>query len=765
MNEEEKLIQVNEYFSMMLECLRQRNFSRATGYLYLIYNRLEFQPSTLSQVQFIGMSERDSLRIREDYVREFEDDPAGHMRLMSFHFRSDRLDVIRKIWLDTCANAVKGFHFQPSHQTGIYDAEQGKLHTAISSLGMGQDVTAVLGELRKPDAKQRAPVNKPVTSGGEQATKRHIQTEAGEPIGMNGVSLNGSLAGFDMPTRYYFRYGTKADALTESTEVRNMPAGRHGRVRDTGENLFHRISANAAALIFKKTENIVTGSDLPNRFPLVSMSLEWPFGKDRNHLNGIGIIDLLLGWTTQAHEYGTRPYWKSATTYPTQSYPGESMDLRDAVFSLTYRSDDLDAKDFSPVVWIHGRTGTAFFPETFDDLTAWAVTDDTAPKSFQADGAWHRLDFDLPGQSTAWSFCGSNTEEMGTGMERYTYAPIQQIQRENNGGNVCLAFVHGFDLNTPEGSVEIAELELTYRSRSLLGPGQQADLCAYSENITGDPGRLTDGSIGDVENCWFTGIAPDAPVELVWRLRDDADIESFRLHQCVLAPAKDVVLALSVDGQVYQDVWQGALEDTPEDPADWGDIRTGKGLVCVVVLPQSVRARYLRLRIKSAYRHGVAGLDAFEVFGRGLPFMPSPEKFSFSENVEGLPAGSPIFAQLVAENADGIFEGDVVEICRPDRDVPHILSAQVIERRENWARIALRTIAMGSIATLNIVLMAEDGEEISPSPLSIGKWTAARDVRVIVHGLKPGVSYQGLCRAENENGTSSDFTFACDANG
>ncbi|MEX0692945.1 MAG: hypothetical protein WD075_00745 [Rhodospirillales bacterium] len=752
---------INELYLQFQANASRRDFPSAVKNLHDIFQQIPYHPSCIFHFLGNNVGRRERLILINLYKKSYPDSPIGYLLEICFHYEDGRLGHIRRTWQDVCKNAEKGFHHQPFMQVSIYDAEKGQGHTSIASMGLGQEVSAILDEQCNMDADQGGVSSNPVITDNVRAVDQHVQTEDAEPLGINGISLNGRLAGFDIPTRYYFRYGMSADALSERTAVRGMPAGRYGRVRDTGENLFRRINVNAAEVIFKKLENPEQMSDSSSRFPVGAMCLEWPFGKDRNHLNGIGIIDLLFGWNTQAHEYGVLAGKKSSDTFPTQSYPGEGLDLRDAVFSMTYRSDDLDAKDFSPVVWIHGRTGTAVYPDFSNDLAAWAVTDDATPKAFQADGEWHRLDFDLPGQSTSWTFCGSNTEEMGESMERYTYAPIQEVQRQNSSGNVCLAFVHGHDLNTPEGAIEISELGMAYRSRSLLGPGQKAELCVFPENSSGDPAQLTDGSIGDVEKCWRTAFDPDEPLELIWRLRGEAKIKSFKLHQCVLAPAKSIEIALSMDGNSFDGVWHGELVDTPEDPAAWGDIGGDRGLVRVVVLAEPVRARYLRLRINSGHRQGIVGLDAVEVFGQGLPFIPSPEAFTFSENVEGLPAGVPVYAQLVAENADGVLAGDIVEVCRPTTEVPYILSASVIERRDDKARIALRTMAMGPSAIMHMTLTSEDGDEISVPPLSIGKWTAPRDVRVNVHGLKPGLRYQGRCRAENENGVSADYRFNC----
>jgi len=671
---------------------------------------------------------------------------------MSFHRDRGRLDLMREAWHQNCQKAVKGFHFQPSVSVSIFDAEQGHAHTSIGAMGLGGQVRSDLEKI--PDlALHVSPPSALNDTGSKVAETSNVVTRPGEPIGLDGVAFNGVVSGFNIPTRYYFRFGPTADKLDRTTPHRDMPAGRYGRVSDSGENLFRRLTCYTSNLSF-----INSGIDTSE----TALRLDWPFGKDRNHLDGIGIIDLLLGWQTLTQSRGTVDGIVPQQNFPTLSYPGENIDLRDAKITLRYRSEDLNSKDFLPVAWIHSRSGTAAFPDDFDDLTAWAYTDNANPITFTCDGEWHEQSFELSGQSSKWTFSGSNIEEMGGGMARYNYAPIQDVQRDNVGGNICFAFVHGNDLDTPEGSFDIAHAEMSYRSRSLLGPGQMATFQSCPETSRHSATHLTDGTIGDIQSCWFAENATGEPIDLVWQLRDTAKIESFKVYRSVIAPAKALEIAVSLDGVSFEDVWAGVLSEVPEDPALWGEFAQANGLAHAVVLAAPTSAQFVRLRIISGTHPDYVSLDAFEVFGQGLPFIPSSAPFSFSEKIDELDVGATVYAQLVAENAEGVFEGDVVEVHRPLEGSPHILSAEVTELQGDAAVFLARAIAMGSPATLSGEIASDSGHKIRIPTMSIGQWTVPRDVRVLLSGLEPGENYNGTCWAENENGRTEPYSFNCD---
>lgn len=746
---------INLYYTGFQQSLQQRNFERAAGYLHILFINIDFHPSIISQINFGSATAREYVRFLDIYLREFPDDPIGYLLLMSFHRDRGRLDLMRDAWLQNCQKSDKGFHFQPSISASVFDAEQGHAHTSIGGIGLGAEVRSGLEMIsdRTLNTADDLAFDNFENKEGEAC---NVVTMLGEPIGLDGIAFNGSMSGFRIPTRYYFRFGSTVDKLDRTTPQREVPAGRHGRISDLSENIFRRLTCYASKLSFINGDP--DPSDAPSK---LAMRLDWPFGKDRNHLDGIGIIDLLLGWQTLVQSRGTVDGIESQNTFPTLSYPGENIDLRDAKITLQYRSEDLNPKDFTPVAWIHSRPGTAAFPENFDDLTAWAYTDNANPVNFVSDGKWHEKSFELSSHSSKWSFSGSNIEEMGGGMARYNYAPIQDAQRDNVGGNVCIAFVHGNDLNTPEGSIDIAHVGMSYRSRSLLGPGQLATLDDCPETSRRAASSLTDGTVGDIQNCWLADNSSGEPIDIIWQLRDKAEIESFKIYRSPIAPGKELEIAISLDGIAYENVWNGTLSEIPEDPALWGAFAQANGLAHTVVLGAPVTALYIRLRIVSGYHSDYVSLDAFEVFGKGLPFIPSPAPFSCSENVGELDVGARVFIQLVAENTEGVFKGGVVEICRPIQNMPYFLSAIIEEYRDDTAVFQARVIAMGSPATLSGELVSDSGHKILIPSTCIGKWTVPRDVRVCVSGIKPGEQYNGTCWAENENGCSDSFPFTC----
>ncbi|HEX9701932.1 MAG TPA: fibronectin type III domain-containing protein, partial [Rhodospirillales bacterium] len=365
-----------------------------------------------------------------------------------------------------------------------------------------------------------------------------VVTGEAEPTGRGSVNLNGAVAGTTLPTRYHFRYGKSPKSLRRQTPTRWLPAGLCGRVRDAGENVYRRLTVYGLTVCFVRPGAPATDGG-PHPRCNAAMTIEWPFGKDRNHLNGIGVIDLLSGWRSAAHLRGRVPRAFDSKVFPKPAYPGETLDLSDARFAVTYRARDFNAKAFHPVAWVHAGTGKAVESTISENLAPWAYTGQLESRAFISDGQWHRLSFELDCDSNAWSFCGTNTEEMGSTMERYTYHPIGAALRENRNGNICICFVFGDELDTPEGDIEFGELELVYRSQSLLLPGQGTALIAWPADAAFDPGLLTGGWIGDLDHCWQELGNRPGPKEFVWRFRDTASIKTVCLHQHPVWPAKE----------------------------------------------------------------------------------------------------------------------------------------------------------------------------------------------------------------------------------
>jgi len=149
-------------------------------------------------------------------------------------------------------------------------------------------------------------------------------------------------------------------------------------------------------------------------------------------------------------------------------------------------------------------------------------------------------------------------------------------------------------------------------------------------------------------------------------------------------------------------------------------------------------------------------LDAVEIFGDESVLRPSPEPCTFSEDIDGL-KDEPVFVQLVAENAAGKVEGEIVELSRPINLRPQVEGARVTERSETSATVRLRTNAMGSWATVQILLKDADGGSVLSASVPIGKQQVARNAVIRIEGLRPRVSYSGEAIAKNNHGESDNY--------
>lgn len=696
-----------------------------------------------------GISRRDCKQVIDMYRRTYPSDRVGHWMRMSFSRESGLFSEQQQVWREACESLTEGFHFQPGRSISIIDAENGTPGTLLACIDGGKKVRKFLTEF---DPTNIEPMTR--TPAAPLITRMEIETRPAEPCGRDKLSLCGRIEGMDQSASYYFRYSSDIDDLCFVTPRSSVPAGKVGLVRDSGSNLFKRINVFCNEMHFDEVEN--PASQALDQY---SMRLDWPFGKDRNHLDGIGVIDLLLGWKTAAQHLPLMDSKPESPRFPTTPFPSEGIDLRDAELTITYRSNDLNLKNFAPVAWIHGRTGTAYC-ESYDDLAAWALTADMTKNIFTADGVVHEAVFTVSGYSSDWSFCGSNTAEMGEAMYRYTYAPIEDVLSNNLGGNVCLAFIGGDELDTPEGSFEILDVSLQYRSRSMLVDGQGATLTRTPPTSINSPAWLTDGTLGVLEAYWFAKVDDGNPIKLEWQLRDTAQIESFVLRQNALAPSQKFEIALSMDGGKFDTVFEGEMDDVDIDPAKWGDQNQdpeNPGLCKVVVLPQPMEARYVRLSLCSGYNDKWLGLDSFEVFGTGLEPVPCGDEFTFAEIIDDLTPGAEVFYQLIVDDGNELHSGDVLSAMVPSGDEPQILDASAMRTSAGGIEVQVRTRAAGAMASLCVKVLDMDDREITTRIISVGQWESPHHT-MLRFDVPVDIAVKGsLLTVENAAGRAEKF--------
>lgn len=585
------------------------------------------------------------------------------------------------------------------------------------------------------------------------------ETLAAEILGPGTFAANGRIAGAVGPACYHFRYGSAPDSLDRETPDRPVPAGLEGHSRECGENLFRRLTFYSWRLtaVVAKDGPIPGEADQVQPTPVAAMRLTTPFGKDRDHMNGVGVVDLAFNWTTAAHERGDAPPAFRSERYPQPPYAGEAIDLRDARYSLTYRTD-LDRKAFFVAPWIHAGTGTAATPDRSEDLAPWAMTGALDPMTLVPDGRHHRRSFEFSGLSYDWTFAGNNVEELGGWMRRYPYFPLSRSLSENRLGNLCLVFLGGDEMDTPDGDLEVYDHEFQYRSRSVLLAGQGTRLIRWPEGGTADPGMLTDGWIASAGHEW-AGAAPASDgLEFVWELAGPTSLDMVRLHQHPLWPAREVAFLTSMDGKAYRAFWETELDDVPGDPADWGGLVDARGLSRVGGPSKPQRARFLKMVIRSGHRDARWGLDAVEAFSRTAAPIPDGAPVTFCEEIDPQSEGGPLFVQLVAEDDKGTVEGAVVEVTLPTDDRPRITGGRVVTRDGETAELCLRTNAMGRWSRLTVRPVTARGDSAGDVvELSIGKWAAPRHTLVRLTGLPPGEAVMAHAVVMSEAGDSAEF--------
>ena len=497
------------------------------------------------------------------------------------------------------------------------------------------------------------------------------------------------------------------------------------------------------------------------------MVLLSPFGKDRNHINGIGIVDLLLGWTNAAQVRHQISGFNDSELYPRKAYPGEKLDLRDAELSVTLRSTELDVKDFHLVVLCNSDTGTALLPEWMEDMAPWVLTEGLEKNSIICDGRWNSFVFKLRDNSNDWSFAGNNIEELGEDIGRYRYFPLNEtLSRNRSVCSINLQFVFGRDVDTPDGEVELASLALRYRSRSLLTPGYGTELVVLPADGTADPAHLTAGAIGIDNECWHSGVDPATPQEFTWKFTQEASLESVRLFQHPRWPAKEIEVLASDDGDRFTVIWSAELQSDPVEaaanyrcPVD-GDLKRFDRpftLASITILDAPVNCRFLKLRILSGHRSEHWGLDAIEAFGEGPPPLPEIEPCSFSEELSGMDPGTIVYYQIIAENDAGTSEGTIESFQVPVDRRPIIHWARIIERMPEKATVLVRLTPMGSFTDLNGCFRDAEGNIAFEGKIVVGRSETSRHATMAVTGLTAGQAYRGVLTAANDAGESGDI--------
>ena len=552
-------------------------------------------------------------------------------------------------------------------------------------------------------------------------------------IGNTGVTLNGYILGVTFPGRLRFRYGYDRERLRHETpEIRIPPAGRRR---------LHVPAVRALPLSQCYAVDWRFPRDVPRSSPdpdapgdPIAIRLMTPFGKDRNHLSGIGVADLMFGWSCLP-EFRHRD---------AAGLPGEAVDLRDAELEVVLSAAGLDTRDF--------RFGLAITADLLPDpesseprYAAWVLSSGLIRSEVLSVGTWQHLRFRLANDTTRWMLAGNNETEQGASARRYRYAPLDWTLSKFNG-NFVLWFLFGDELDTPHGHLDLHSFTLTYRDASLLQPGGPARLIRSPADAPVAATRLIDGWTGFDGHLWISTENPSGPQEFEWVFDGGAVIHSLRLHQNSLFPAKEVRVEASDGGGVYHSILSVAL---PGEPS-WAPQTRGS---TYFPLDAPVSLTHLRLRILSGHRRDRWGLDLIEAYGEAAGALPSATEATASADVGGLEPGRTLHFRLVGE-AEGVrVQSELASVHVPAGRRPVLHAAEVAEIGPETVGLRVRLTAFGLPTTVGVRLSA-DGSATVSRDFAGGSEESTGHAFAVVHGLRPGLDYIARLTAQNEAGES-----------
>ena len=649
--------------------------------------------------------------------------------------------LLRGVTEGTSADAVVAFAITTSADAGVCHrivpatmeaswttAANGIVHwvARIDDLDPGKTYRC---ELRASDA-DTVFKGDPMTFATGRFAEATVETLHASPNGTTGALVNGRVGGTTLPTIVHFEYGEDAETLESRTPGRPLPPPRTARTADVVTRALDRMMCYAV-----EWDALEAGSTAWREAEL-ALRLRAPFASDRNHIDGVGPIELFLGWRSvlPGHGYAT-------------GAASEAIDLRDARIGVGLRTSRLDAKQYLLAVAVN--TAVEFDPLGSPTAAAvWVLTGQMVDPWTLGEDRWQRLEFDLPANSEQWTFAGNNVTEQGARADRYRYVPLSAALSKHRG-NLCFLFLFGDERDTPEGAVDLVELSLSYRDWSLLGPHAGARLVAWPRDSFVDPARLSGGCKGDPAEYWFSAPEPEAPQEFAWELADEARLRRISVYQNTLTPARDVEILVSTDGDAFEPAWRTTLDDGRH-----GDTTS----VCASVdLGVPVGARFVKLRILSGHDSDFWGLDGIEVFGDGPAPRPETDPCHLAEEIEALTPGTTVFYRLVTENAAGRVQGAIRSVTLPADRRPVIHSAKVLRRRPDGVTLLVRMTAMGLESELSGVASDSRGGLFDGVPLAAGSESTPRHITYVLSGLEADEPYRATLTARNDGGASDRF--------
>lgn len=507
-----------------------------------------------------------------------------------------------------------------------------------------------------------------------------VATRSAEALGLDGLTVNGSIHPNGELTLYYFEFGT-TPAYGSKTAVRALPPRLAAYYHESWDHGFGGWQS------WFKSSHHATGG-LSGGF----VRYAEPSNHDHNHDDGIGTVHL-----TKYLYPGTHP--------PSIYLGGGDPDFRDAKISIGVRGIDWKPNGTDLLWWTQSQTNPEPLVRPDWVRPNWAYTGFLLGDQL-ADGKWHKVEYRLRNDATDWSY--------GGGKRGYKHGSIDFCQEHLNID--CFHMVAFVDTkNPPTGAIDFDELTIAYHNKSLLLPSNGGKLEKSPEG--GDePARLTDGWRNGKDRMWASAPKPAGPQEFVYAFAKPVTVQGVQLHQNPEWPAKEVDVLTSTDGKEFKPLVQKTLAEKHQHGPNW---------MFVVDRGLSAPASWLKVVVKSGYKPERWGLGEIEVFGTGADMMPENEVNYVNTDLTNLKPGTKYHYRLVAVQGDKSFPGEDRSLTTPASRKPLSTTGPASRITMTSAKVEGRAHPLGEMAQfyfeygmdMNLgqkTAMGPAGQQISP---------------------------------------------------
>lgn len=562
-----------------------------------------------------------------------------------------------------------------------------------------------------------------------------VTTRSATPLGLEGVSANGSIHPHGLHTTYYFEYGPTAEYGSKTASVPLPP-----RLVAFYRESWDEGTGGWASWGAKGMEHHPQGGA---RGGFVRFSE--PSNHDHNHDDAIGTVHL--------SKYVYPGVWGKIAKLPSLFLAAGDPDFRDAKISIHVRGNNWVANGAELQWWSQSQSNIEVFdPEKVSKdpnwrHSNWAYTGVSLADLLRS-GKWEKAEYRLRNDTEDWTYGGNNRAQKNP--ERYAYWSINEVQ-----GHLNVDFFHMVTFvdtkKPPTGSIDFDELEVAYRNYSLLLPSNGGKLLSAPKSDA-DPATLTDGWRHGPGKVWRSAANPADPLELVYSFKDPVTIRAVQLHQNPDWPAKDVEVQVSQDGSSYTSLVKNVLPEKGVPNANFA-FTLDTGL--------NAKAGFLKVRILSGYKKEHWGLGEIEVFGSGATMLPDDDVYYVNTDLLNLKPGTTYHYRLVATNSAGVTLGKDMTFTTPADQKPHVITRPATRITAAGATVQGRLSPLG-LRTQFYFEYGLDNKYGSRTPDTYGGLEITpRSVFAALTGLQAGTTYHYRVVAVNEKGISvgQDMTF------